>query len=428
MSASLHHQMDVVIRRDRQVHRRAFLRRLSATAAATGALAWTDAMTLHADDLRRRGKACIQVFLSGGPSQFETFDPKPDHADGGETKAIATSVPGIHLAENLPHLAGRMDDLCIIRSMTSREGNHARAKFLLHTGYVQNASVKHPSLGSIASSELGNLESDLPSFVRIGTGGNSIGTSLLGVNHNPLVVNNTSLPPANTTLNTDEERYLRRLSLLDRLEPDSGETVEDHRALYDKASRMILSSEMDAFDIAMEPESIRQTYGDSEMAGSFLMARRLVESGVPFVEVVSKGWDTHKENFSRTSELCGQIDQPLAALLGDLKSRGMLEETLVIIMGEFGRSPAITGRGGRNHFPRVFSIAMAGGGVRGGQVIGASNENGSQVADRPVTVQDMQRTFCRSLGIDADKENISPIGRPIRIVEGGEVIEEAFSG
>jgi hypothetical protein len=202
--------------------------------------------------------------------------------------------------------------------------------------------------------------------------------------------------------------------------------IVDHQKLYRRASRLVLSPHMQAFDIEQEPPRVREEYGDSPFAAGCLLARRLVEAGVTFVEVNVGNWDTHQDNFERSRELCGQIDRPYAQLLRDLRQRGLLDTTMVIWMGEFGRTPRINPRAGRDHYPRAFTVALAGGGIRGGQVLGETDKGGESITDRPVTVPDLFRTVCHGLLINADIENMSSIGRPIKIVDGGEVIREAF--
>jgi hypothetical protein len=401
-------------------------------ALLAGTLNWTDLVKAQAGELRRRGMACILLWMQGGPSQFETFDPKPNHENGGQTKAIDTKVAGIQIAENFPHLAGEMDRLAIIRSLTSKEGNHQRASFLLHTGYNPTASVKHPTLGSIVAQQLPNDQCELPAFVRIG-GANrgNLNAGFLGVQYDPFTLGKAEKLPDNSTPSTSVARYQRRLGLLGRLEAEEGspvprQLVADHQKLYAQASRMILSKEMAAFDIAKEPDSARAAYGSSDFAAACLLARRLVEAGVTFVEIESGGWDTHADNFGRVRDLAGQVDQPFANLLRDLAERGMLDSTLVIWMGEFGRTPRINGRGGRDHYPRAFNVALAGAGIRGGQVIGATSAGGEEVVERPVAVTDLFQTFCRCLKIDPSIENMSPIGRPIKIVDGGTAVKELF--
>ena len=431
MNLRLQHHVEVAVNRRGVIRRRDFLHSIPLAGAAAGALSWTDLLSARADELRNEGMACILLWMQGGPSQFETFSPKPNHANGGETKAIATAAAGIQISENLPQTASMMNDICLIRSMTGKEGSHPRASFLMRTGYLPTASVKYPSLGANVAQQIGDAASSLPSFVRIGRARSGDGGGFLGVDYDPFVVASAQRPPENTSPTTSSERYRRRLGLLDRLEDGSAtsgadQESADQRKLYDKASRLVLSPKMDTFDIGREPQNVRQAYGESEFAAGCLLARRLVEAGVTFVEVSAGNWDTHDNNFERSRELCQQIDQPFANLLADLKQRGLLDKTLVLWMGEFGRTPRINPRGGRDHYPRAFNVALAGGGVRGGQVIGETDESGSAVTDRPVGVSDLLRTICSGLGVDPDHENMSRIGRPIKVVDGGEIVGEVF--
>jgi hypothetical protein len=431
------HLLSSVSIRSGEVRRRDFLRTIPAAAAAAGLLSWQDLLTAKAADLRKSGKACILLWMGGGPSQFESFDPKPGHANGGETKTIKTALLGIEIAESLPKVASAMNDLCLLRSMTGKEGQHPRATFLMHTGYLPSPAVKYPTLGSIVAKELGDAASDLPSFVRIGAGqgaggGSALGgAGLLGVDYEPLTLAAAGRPPENTSLTTEEQRFQRRLRLLDRLQGDyanhGGEQeVSDHKKIYSQAARLVLSPKMDGFDINKEPQKVRDLYGSSAFGQSCMLARRLIETGVTFVEVNLGPWDTHRDNFNATRNLCGQLDQPFAALLADLKSRGMLDSTLVIWTGEFGRTPRVNPNAGRDHYPRAFTSVLAGGGVKGGQVIGCTDAGGEEITSRPVSVNDLLRTVCHTLGIDANKQNMTSIGRPIKSVDGGEVVREAL--
>jgi hypothetical protein len=435
MPIHFHRQTRVRVDRRGGIVRRDFLRGVSAAAVAAGTMNWTDRIALASEELRRQGKACILLWMAGGPSQFETFDPKPGHENGGQTKAIATAVPGIQIAETMPRTAGAMRDLAIIRSMTSKEGNHARASFLLHHGYLPTANVKYPTLGSNVAHRIGDAACELPSFVRIGGGPRGGGgAGFLGVEYDPFVLQDASRPPNNTQPTTDAQRFGRRLELLGELgaagkfgQVEGAPIVHDHYKLIERSAGMIQSPEMQAFDLEQEPADIREAYGDGRFAAGCLLARRLVEAGVTFIEVTSGGWDTHQDNFERTSNLTAQIDQPMAELLRDLKDRGLLASTLVVWMGEFGRTPRINARAGRDHFPRAFSAAVAGCGVQGGQAIGATDAAGESIVERPVTVNDLFRSIYHALGIDADAENTSSIGRPIKLVDGGDVVEELFA-
>ncbi len=432
MNDTVHRQVNVTVDRGGPVRRREFLRTISAAGAAAGLLSWPEVMALNAQELRKRGMACILLWMQGGPSQFETFSPKPGHDNGGPTQAIPTSVEGIEIAENLPELAQVMEHLCLIRSMTSREGSHPRATYLMHTGYLPTASIKYPSLGAMVAHQIAPPASELPDFVRVGGGRDSSGGGLLGTKYDPFVVPRAGRPPNNAALTTSRSRFERRLDLLGRLESDyenSGgrQEVENHRNLYDTTSKMVLSPKMSAFDLDRESAAVREAYGSSPFGTGCLLARRLVEAGVTFIEVTAGGWDTHKDNFNRTKTDCEQIDQPFAQLIGDLAERGMLDSTLVMWMGEFGRTPRINGNTGRDHYPRAFNVALAGGGVKGGQVIGKTDAGGTSVTDRPVGVTDLLRTALTALKIDPDHENMSPIGRPIKLVDGGKVVQEVFA-
>lgn len=426
----LQHQIDVTVNRDRVIGRRDFLRGISAAGLAAGTLGWSDLMAAQSAELRRQGMSCILLWMQGGPSQFETFSPK----SGGDNtaKAINTKVPGIEICEYWPKLAGVMNELAIIRSMTSKEGNHQRATYQLHTGYAPTPTVKHPAFGAVVSNELPNPHCDLPGFVRVGSFRNSAGGGLLGTEFDPFLIGRAEAPPANATVTTDSPRFRRRLDLLNKLEGDYGQSgarqeVEDHRKLYEKSAKMVLSSQMKAFDLADEKDATRDAYGRTQFGNGCLLARRLIETGVPFVEVSAGNWDTHDDVFDRVKTLADEVDPGYTQLMKDLKDRGMLDKTLVIWMGEFGRTPRVNPRGGRDHYPRTFNVALGGAGVKGGQVIGKTDASGADVKDRPVTVNDLFATFCQAMQINPKKENMSSIGRPIKIVDGGEVVKELFS-
>jgi hypothetical protein len=412
------------------VSRRGFLRTLGAGAVGWTGLSWLDRLTLHAEELRKARKSCILLWMAGGPSQFETFDPKPGAETQGPTRAIPTAVPAIMVAEHWPKVAGVTDNLAIIRSMTSKEGNHGRATYLLHTGYAPSGGIVHPGFGSIVAKELGQPDFDLPQFVSIQ--GESIGPSFLGVQYAPFVVTDPNRPPDNLAAPVPGDRLKRRLGLLKELEGSfaragASDQVRDHQALYDQTAHMVLSPRVRAFDLAAEPEKVRDTYGRTSFGQGCLMARRLIEAGVTFAEVQSTGWDTHGNELPSLKKLIPPVDQGMAALLTDLRQRGLLENTLVIWMGEFGRTPRINLTAGRDHFPKAFNVALAGSGVKGGRVIGATDKLGTEVVERPILVQDLFCTFCQALGINPRHENQSNVGRPIKIVEDGEVVKDVFA-
>jgi uncharacterized protein (DUF1501 family) len=421
--------VNVRVNGDGALSRRGFLRWLGAGAAGAAGLSWLDCLTLHADELRQARRACILLWMAGGPSQFETFDPKPGADTQGPTRAIPTATPGIAVAEHWAKVAGVTGDLAIIRSMTSKEGNHGRATYLLHTGYAPSGGIVHPGFGSLVANELGPADFDLPHFVSIQ--GQSVGPSFLGVKYAPFVITDPNRPPDNLKAPVAGERLQRRLGLLREMEGPfarggAADQVRDHQTLYGQTAQMVLSPRVRAFDLDAEPAKVRELYGRTPFGQGCLMARRLVEAGVTFVEVQSSGWDTHGNELPTLKKLIPPVDQGTAALLADLKARGLLERTLVVWMGEFGRTPRVNLTAGRDHFPAAFNVALAGGGVKGGQVIGSTDKLGTEVAARPVTVPDLFCTFCRSLDIDPRKENQSNVGRPIKIVENGLAVKEVF--
>lgn len=426
MTSFLHDQL--VVRRH-GVSRRRFLRNISGAAAAAGTLGFRDMLGLQAEELRREGRSVILLWMQGGPSQLETFDPRPGTENGGETQAIDTAVSGIRIAEGWGETAKAMQDVALVRSMTSREGNHQRATYQMHTGYIPSGSVKHPSLAANLAKESSRPDSPLPAVVSVGR---SLGTAgFLGVDYDPFVVTSPGTLPRNVSSPVPQNRLNQRLGLLDELEGEfaarGGQVVVgNHRRIYGKASKLVTSAETRAFDFSEEPADLVARYGESQFGRGCLLARRLVEAGVTFVEVVSGGWDTHQDNFDRTKTLAGQVDPGMGTLLADLRQRGLLDRTLVVWMGEFGRTPRINPRGGRDHYPRVFNAALAGGGIRGGQVIGRASADGMQVEDQPVSVADLFCSICRVMQVDPRKENISPLGRPMKIVDGGQPIPQLF--
>jgi uncharacterized protein (DUF1501 family) len=391
---------------------------------------WLVQQPLHAQtNNARKAKSVILLWMNGGPSQLDTFDPKPNSRNGGIFKPIKTRIPDVQFTELLPQLAEHADKLAVIRSMVSRETNHQRAQYLLHTGYLPQGTVEHPSFGAVVAKELGDENFDLPHFVSIR--GPSFGAGFLGSTYNPLVVTNLSqpvenlLPPQYVT----PDRLERRLFLLRYLEGKfadwtKNENQQRHLIAYNKALRLMRSPLTKAFNIAEEPESVKQAYGDNDFGRGCLLARRLVEAGVRFVEVYLDGWDTHQDNFTRTQRLCSILDPAFATLLKELKERDLLDSTLVVWMGEFGRTPRINPNEGRDHWARGFSVVLAGGGIRGGQVVGATNEDGTDVVHRPVAVPDLFATLCHLLGIDPNKRYYTPNGRPVTIVDKGQVVTE----
>jgi len=375
-----------------------------------------------------KASAMILLWMNGGPSHLDTWDPKPGHPNGGSTKAIRTSLPGLSVSEHMPGIARVARKLTVIRSMSSKEGNHQRAQYLMHTGYSPTPTLVHPSLGAWTSKKLGAPTSGLPSFVSIG--GPSYGAGFLGVSNGPFIVRKAGQPD-NVAPATTDDRFSRRQALLAdaeaRFSRASGSAmVDERRAVYTRAVALMRSRDLGALDPSSEPQRVKAAYGDTDFGRGCLVARRLVSAGVRFVEVVQDGWDTHQNNFERTKNQLGIVDPAVSALVDDLDHRGMLARTLVVWLGDFGRTPRINARDGRDHYPQAWSCALAGGGTRPA-VIGATDAGGEHVVGAKHGVPDLFATCATLLGLDPREEVMTPVGRPITVTDGGEPIAAALA-
>lgn len=405
---------------------------------------WLPVLAADLNQAKNRKRSVIVLWMSGGPSQLDTFDLKPGHKNAGKFKPIETSVPGIQICEHLPKLAQQMEHVGIVRSMTTKEGDHGRATYLMRTGYLPQGPVKYPTLGSSLSKELGTDSAEIPNYVSISPqrflSPAAFGPGFLGPQYAPLVVgagrtvrrpnqpesSNLSVKNLNLPADITSEQLDSRLSLLEGLETDfqqshPGVSPQSHRSAYLQAVKMMRSEAVKAFRLDEEPEALREAYGKNDFGQGCLLARRLVERGVPFVEVTQgdggPAWDNHSNIFDSIQSLCGVLDPAWSTLLTDLKARGLLESTLVVWMGEFGRTPVINPQNGRDHFPLAWTTVLSGGGIRGGQVVGKSSDDGMAVQDRPVNSGDFVATICSAVGIDPLKQNMSNIGRPIRLAD-----------
>ncbi len=377
-------------------------------------------------------RSCIFLYLAGGPSHIDTFDLKPGRPGGGEFRPVATSVDGLQICEHLPRLAERMKQLALVRSLTAKEGNHDRARHLMHTGYAPAGGADHPAFGSMVAETRRGVASGLPGYVAIAGPGEDSG--FLSSAYSPFPVKNPLRPVRHLApaRGIEGPRFARRLTVWRQLEDQfaasrGGGYVGSRRQVAEQALTLMQSSGSRAFQVEEEPESVKEAYGSSEFGAGCLMARRLVEAGVPFVEVTLNGWDTHEDNFNRVKTLCGTLDQGLSALVDDLAGRGLLGSTLLVCAGDFGRTPRINERGGRDHHPACSSVLLGGGGIRPGQVVGESDADGDQVRSRPVTVPDLYRTVAHLLGLNPDRSRTSPAGRPIKTVDGGARIAELLA-
>ncbi len=412
---------------------------------------WLGTLAARAANDPQRKRACILLWMNGGPSQMDTFDLKPGTKNGGPYRDIQTSAPGLRISEHLPRLAQQGHRMAVVRSMSTKEAEHGRATFVMRTGYNQTGPIQYPYIGSLLSKELGSMEAPLPNCVAIAPNRfinpAAYGPGFLGPQFAPLNVgDNIQVGPQapGQTASVDYGKLLKvqdvdvpddveaahadaRLDLLQEAESDfvrrhPGVAPQSHQSAYNRAVKLMRTTAAKAFDLEEEPSSVRDAYGRSLFGQGCLLARRLVERGVPFVEVSLAGdngigWDTHAQNFDGVRNLSQILDPAWATLMSDLEVRGLLDSTLIVWMGEFGRTPAINPQQGRDHFPLAWSTVLAGGGIKGGQAVGKTSEDGMEVKDRPVSVSDFLATVCLALGVDPLKYNLSNVGRPIRIVD-----------
>jgi uncharacterized protein (DUF1501 family) len=418
----------------RGMTRRHFLSHLAgASAMALPAMSFTQALAANAKDLKKRHKSAILLWMGGGPATIDIFDLKPGAPTGGPFKPIATSG-NEQICEHLPQLAQQMHHLSIVRSMSTREADHNRGRYYMHTGYVPNPNVEHPSYGSVVSRMLEKqtqqLELEIPPFVAVGAG--SVGPGFLGMSYAPFVVNSNG-NVRNLKLGTDADRLYQRMTMLASLEKDfikqgRGQSAEDHAKILEKTVGLMTSKQMDAFKVSQESAAVQDKFGRTNFGRGCLMARRLVEQGVPFVEVDLGGWDTHNGNFTTLeNNKLPELDKAASALVADLAERGMLEDTAIIWMGEFGRTPRINGNAGRDHWARSWSVLVGGAGMKGGIAVGRTNADGTEVETEPYSSQDLMATVLKSLGISLDTTFTSNNGRPMKIANSGKVITELFS-
>jgi hypothetical protein len=415
--------------------RRHFLGHLKTAALAGPAAQFVGALQARAAAGKPAYKSCVLLWMGGGPSHMDTWSLKPEsERNGGEFKPIATSAgPGVEICEHLPLMAKQMHHMSIVRSLNSREGNHDRGSYLMHTGYAPNPTIAHPSFGSVCSYEIGErVAIDLPHFVAINSPAH--GAGFLGMAHAPFVVQNPTAPIANL-LPPDgvaPARMSRRLQLLGQAENSflaarKGSQAADHKAVYAKTIRMMNSKYAEGLKLDGVPDPIRDRYGRNSFGQGCLMARRLVEMGVTFVEVSLGGWDNHNDIFDTLSgNLLPQLDKGMSALVEDLAASGLLDTTLVVWMGEFGRTPRINQNGGRDHWPQSWSVVMGGAGLKGGQVVGKTDKDGVEITDRELGVMDLVATMTQAMDIDLSTQFTTPRGRPYKIVDGGMPIAELF--
>ena len=412
--------------------RRHFMSHLAGASALTvPALTMGNAIQANAETLKSRRKSAILLWMGGGPSTMDIWDLKPGAATGGPFKPMATSGD-VEICEHMPMMAKQMHHMAIVRSMSTREADHGRGRYYMHTGYVPNPNVEHPSYGAVLAHELieQRPELEIPPFVAVG--GGSVGPGFLGMAWAPFTVNSNG-QVRNLNMGMDDRRLMQRMYALDLIETGfikerRGSAATDHQDILKKTLALMTSEQMEAFKVASESQAVRDRYGNTNFGRGCLMARRLVEVGVPFIEVGNGGWDNHQNIHAtlRDNKL-PEIDRAMSALVEDLEQRGLLDDTIIVWMGEFSRTPRINGNAGRDHWARSWSVVVGGGGVKGGIAVGATNDDGTRVVTEPYSAEDVMASVCHALGISMQTTFTAKNGRPMKIANSGKVIKDLFA-
>lgn len=444
------HQKDVIAWADDPAHFQKPSRRDFLKVGVCGALGLTlgDVLRLEAkaeqkfyESKEGRAKGIIQIVLPGGMAHQESWDPKPEAPleYRGPFGVAKSSLKGVVFSENFSQTAKIANKMTVIRSIAGKEADHGRASYAMFTGYRKSPAIEHPSLGAVISHELGSKQ-QMPPYVAIPNANEYGGTGYLGSQFGPFgigsdpgrsgyQVKDLLLPPG-----VDDDRFYKRQRIREVVDDHFRKLASKAEALgamdefYHRAYAMISSpAAREAFDIGKESDGLKAKYGQNEAGMRFLLARRLVEAGVRFVTVSFGGWDHHNGIENAMRRQAPTLDQALAGLINDLDDRGMLDSTLVLVTSEFGRTPKINANAGRDHYPRVYSVAMAGGGFQRGLVYGSSNSTASEPEENPVRIEDVLTTVYQQVGINADKELMAPGARPIEIIDGGDVVKDLVS-
>lgn len=381
-----------------------------------------------------KAKSVIYIFLTGGLSQIDSFDPKPDHENQGPIRTIRTTNPEVQFSEFFPEMSKLADKLCLMRTIQSTQGAHDEGRYFMRTSYVPNETIKHPGLGSWCSHFL-NRQNDFPSNIRIGEESAALGSGFLDSHHTPLPIINPELGLQNISSpkSLSSSREERRLSRLKRMNAEfanrnKSQTARAHVELFDEAVKLLKNKDLDAFDLTRVSDKKREKYGRNPLGQGLLLAKRLVEKGTTFVEVNDPGWDTHSQNFSRMNKKGTVLDQALSTLLQDLETSGLLDSTLVVLATEFGRTPTIVDeRTGRDHFPKAFTCVLAGGGTKGGFVYGETDKTGMETLTRSVSVPEFNATIAHGIGLPLQKEVFSPSKRPFTVANKNEPVLEVYA-
>lgn len=410
--------------------RRHFMQHMATAAATVPAMNFLSHLQANAQEVKKKQKSCILMWMGGGPPTIDIWDLKPGSKNGGEFKPIDTKAPGVQISEHMPKTAMQFQDLSVVRSMSTREADHGRGRYYMHTSFVPNPTVVHPTFGSVVSYEMtkNRPELEIPAFVSVGGGSGSPG--YMGMTHAPFVVDSNGNIRNASMGNLSKGRLNSRLAMLDVVENSfinskRGESPKAHREVYEKAVNLMTSDQMAAFKVTEEKPEIAEAYGNNNFGKGLLMARRLVETGVPFVEVNLGGWDLHNDVFNTLrDQRLPVLDQGIAALTEDLRQRGLLEHTTLVWMGEFARTPRINQNVGRDHWAASWSVMIGGGGLKNGQAIGETNADGTAVVGKSYQPGDIWATVAYAMGIPIDTVHTSKNGRPMRLANGGTPIKE----
>ncbi len=390
-----------------------------------GSLAFSNTIVNNQEQLNKENKSVILIWLGGGPPTIDMWDLKPNAIEGGPFKPISTTGD-FQISEHLPELAKVGKDFSLIRSMSTREADHMRGTYYMHTAFKPTPTTIHPSIGSIVAFESKRPELEIPPFFSVGT--QSIGGGFLGTAYNPFNVNSNG-----EVNNLGGIVNRRKLEILKGIEDrfiasNRGELPSDHKKLYQKVVKLNTSPQMEALKIDKEPQEIKDAYGNTAFGRSALIARRLIQQGVPFVEVGFGGWDLHQMTHDTLSETkLPELDKVVSTLFKDLKRLDLWDNSVIMMMGEFGRTPRINQNAGRDHWAATWSSFIGGGLIKGGQAIGATSEDGKSIVDKSYSSEDLLATVCKSLGFDLKTTYTNKRGRPMKIVNGGNVIEELLT-
>jgi hypothetical protein len=377
-------------------------------------------------------KNVIYLYMSGGQSHMDTWDVKEGVETAGPTKPFKTSADGVRISEYLQRTAQQMHHATIINSLSSTQGAHEQGNYMMHTSYELRGTIRHPSMGAWLNVFQGGGNSTLPNFVFIGNDSRHPGAGFFPAAQAPLFVSNPENGLKNVKPSVTEDKFQARMKLADELDRDFRSTfqqrnVKAYADMYDDAIAMMKSEDLKAFDLTDEPSNVRAAYGKEAFGQGCLLARRLVERGVRFVEVSLGGWDTHNANFVAVPERCETLDKGLSSLISDLHNRGLLQDTLVVVTTEFGRTPDINTNAGRDHYPKAFSAVMFGGGVKGGHVYGKTDKEGREVVENKMKIQDFNASIAYALGLPLDHVMYSPSKRPFTIADKGQPIPNLFA-